>query len=144
LKRLILIGLSVLLMCAGLVTINCKSESKEGESGEVKTSVELNDSIFVEIIVKQGLMMQKYQLQGQQAESDSARQLILDEFNAEIEKMMSDYGVSEEQFKAYAEEIESDSERVKELQEKIVSKSKKLMMEKSEDAGKQVDEKTEK
>jgi len=143
LKRLILIGLSVLLMCAGLVTINCKSESKEGESGEVKTSVELNDSIFVEIIVKQGLMMQKYQLQGQQAESDSARQLILDEFNAEIEKMMSDYGVSEEQFKAYAEEIESDSERVKELQEKIVSKSKKLMMEKSENAGQQADVKEE-
>lgn len=131
-KRLILVGLSVLLMVSGIFTINCKNGS-EGS----KTSVGLNDSVFVEIVAKQGLMMQKYQLQGQQAESDSARKLISDAFKKEMEEMLSDYGISEEEFKSYAQEIQTDTQRVKELQKRIINKTRAMMMEKSEAAGKE-------
>lgn len=137
-KRLIFVRLPVLLVFLGLMTINCKSES-EGK----KTSGELNDSTFVEIIVKQGLMMREYQMQGQLAESDSARQLISDEFKQKMEKMLSDYGVSEEQFKSYAEEIQGDTQRVKALQTRIIKKTKKLIMEESENSNEQDVEKSE-
>jgi hypothetical protein len=121
-------GLSVFLMCAGLITINCKSESKEE-----KASVKLNDSLFVEIVVQQGELLQKYQLRGQQAKTDSARQLILDEIKAETEKMLSDYGISEEQLKTYVKEIESDSARVKMLRGHIIERTKEMIMKKSQD-----------
>jgi hypothetical protein len=128
LKRLMFFGLSVFLMCAGLITINCKSESKEE-----KASVKLNDSLFVEIVVQQGELLQKYQLRGQQAKTDSARQLILDEIKAETEKMLSDYGISEEQLKTYVKEIESDSARVKMLRGHIIERTKEMIMKKSQD-----------
>ena len=115
-------------MCAGLITINCKSESKEE-----KASVKLNDSLFVEIVVQQGELLQKYQLRGQQAKTDSARQLILDEIKAETEKMLSDYGISEEQLKTYVKEIESDSARVKMLRGHIIERTKEMIMKKSQD-----------
>ena len=127
-KRLMFFGLSVFLMCAGLITINCKSESKEE-----KASVKLNDSLFVEIVVQQGELLQKYQLRGQQAKTDSARQLILDEIKAETEKMLSDYGISEEQLKTYVKEIESDSARVKMLRGHIIERTKEMIMKKSQD-----------
>lgn len=118
-KHITLIGLALLLM--GLVTISCKKSSEKSESETKKTGV-LDDSTFVEIAAEQNLLIQEYQVKGQQMKSDSERTILADEFTKETKGILNKYGISRAQVDSYVKVLESDTQKAQELQEKIVSR----------------------
>jgi hypothetical protein len=129
LKRITHIGLSILLI--GLVTVNCKKSSDESKS-ETKKSAKLDDSTFVEIAAEQNLLIQRYQIKGQQLKSDSEKAVIADEFKKETEEILSEHGISRAQIDSYIEVIQNDTQKTKELQEKIVKRIKEKITEEGE------------
>ncbi len=128
-KRIILIGLSALLMFAGLVVISCKGDSND--SKETKTSVTLDDSLFVELSVRQSLLIQEYSFKAQQVKSDSEMAVLTNEFNEKTGKILSTHGVSPEQLKNYFDEMSSDTQKLKELREEIIKRTEELIVEES-------------
>ena len=124
---MMIIGLATLLMFAGLVSISCKKGSKE-----VKTTRKLDDSTFVELAARQNLLIQEYYLRMKQIKSDSEKVLLSDEFNEKTEKILDAHGFSREQINSYLDEMESDSLKAQELQQKVVARIKELIVEAKE------------
>jgi hypothetical protein len=131
LKRIILIGLSVLIILTGLMTISCKNDSKESESKEAKKPRVLDDSTFVELAARQNLLFQEYYIKAQQIRSDSQKVILSNEFNKETEKILSEHGISRDQLNNYLDEMLSDTQKTLELQGKIVTRVRELVSEKS-------------
>ena len=121
-----IIGLSALLMFAGLVTINCKKDSKEA-----KTTKKLDDSTFVELAARQNLLIQTYYYKAQQVKSDSEKVILSDEFSEETEKILDAHGISREQLNNYIGEMSSDTQKTQEIHGKVVTRIKELIAEAS-------------
>lgn len=130
-KRIILIGLSVLIMLIGLVTISCKNDSKESESKEAKKPTVLDDSTFVELAARQNLLIQEYYIRIKHVKSDSEKVFLSNEFKKETDEILSEHGISLEQINNYLDEMQGDSQKAMELKGKIVSKIKELSAEES-------------
>jgi hypothetical protein len=122
-----IIGLAALVMFAGLVAINCKKDSKE-----TKTTRKLDDSTFVELAARQNFLIQKYYLRMKQIKSDSEKVILSDEFNKETEKILDAHGFSREQLNNYIDEMSSDTQKMQEIQGKVVTRIRELIAESKE------------
>lgn len=126
LKRIMLIGLSFFLILTGLINISCKKDSKG-----TKTTKKLDDSTFVELAARQNLLIKKYHYKLQQVKSDSDNVLLSSEFKKETDEILSEHGISREQLKNYVEEMLKDTQKIQELQGKIINRMKELIAEAS-------------